>query len=259
MKKNLYLFISLTLVIASCYNDNSSSDNSIPDNSIPDSKTPAIILLKKTIKAYLNKSVITTNYTYDGNKLVSITNNSGKVNSYFTYTGDVITTIEYKFPDGRMFYRNTYEYDSKNRLIRCIKVDLMNSDVYMDTKDVYHYNEDNTILVISSSGNSQAELSTDGSAVMTFSNGEISEITSTDGWNKTYTYDAKNNPLKNVLGIDKISFTMGKVLGNLHNVVSGTIGDEVTLVSVITYNSDNFPVKTEDTSYGEVSSTELFY
>lgn len=253
MKKILCLFSALTLVLSSsCSNEESSSDSAGTDG----------VLLKKTITTDSNGSKITANFTYDGNKIKSFVDDSGEVNMYYTYTGDLITKIEFKYPNGTLDQVNTYEYDSNKRLITYIRSDAAHSE---GAKEVYSYNADGTVSIKHYSGNDKTQTYLAWNGVITLVNGEVISITtdySISNMNYAYTYDDKNNAAKNIVGWDKIPFNESTSTGGiLHNQVSekSLPDNKITATSVYTYNSAGYPIKSVDTSGGETTTTEYFY
>jgi hypothetical protein len=132
MKKFILLFCAMALALTSCSSDNDSSPSS------------DLVLLKKTISTDSDGEKITTIYKYDGNKIVSIIDDAGEFNRYFTYTGDLITKIEYKLPNGTIDQINTYEYDSNKRLITFVRVEPLDE---LGSKEVYTYNTDGSVSI----------------------------------------------------------------------------------------------------------------
>ena len=80
MKKIALVFSALILILTSCSSDDENNSNQ------------NLILLKKSISTGLSGNVRTTDYVYDGNKIVSATTGTLRFN-YF-YTNDLITKIE---------------------------------------------------------------------------------------------------------------------------------------------------------------------
>lgn len=242
MKKFLCLFSALTLVLTSCSNDDTPNDNQF--------------LLKKMVETYEDGSTITLNYTYEGNKLVSATDGAGEGTVYWTYNQDLITKMEIKLSDGAILQQNAYSYDSNKRLSIFLRIDPVEKTGF---REVYTYNGDNTISVKSYTGDDKTQIDLDGTAVITLVDGEVAKIVSTYGVDFAYTYDTKNNPEKSVQGLDKISFADGEASGILHNIITQKKDDDPAKTAEITYNADNFPIKSIDNFEGEVVTTEYFY
>jgi hypothetical protein len=245
MKKILCLFGALTLLLTSC----SSDDNESNDN------TDAV-LLKKTIITDSEGDAVTSIYTYDGNKIVSIVDDSGDVNEYYTYTGNLITKLEYRFPDGSIDQVNTYTYNAEGKLVTFVRTQTN----YVH-KEVFTYNADGTVTAESYSGDSESELMEGTVNTIKFVNGEVSEIISPDASNEehVYTYDTKNNPMKNVIGMDKIAFIDGEGNGVKFNILTDTSEDELWTNSTFTYNDNGYPTKEVDTGTDSLGNTEFFY
>lgn len=245
MKKFLLLFCAMTLALTSCSSDDSNDDSS-------DS-----VLLKKIVLTGSGGKT-TVNYTYDGNKLVSIIDNFKVINMHYTYTGDLITKIEFKFPDGSIEQTNTFSYGTDGKLVTFVKVES-DGDELWGYKEVYTYNANGTVSVKGYSGDEKTQTIASGTSVITFVNGDVSEITSTNSPNHKYTYDSKNNAAKNILGLDKIAFVDGEGTDVFHNELSDTSDEEIWSTYSFTYNSDGYPEKSTSNEEGESFTSEYFY
>ncbi|PAM95692.1 hypothetical protein B4N84_06225 [Flavobacterium sp. IR1] len=273
MKKILYLFCALTLALTSCSSDDSSSD---PD---PSTETPPVVTAPPVVtvppvvsvpsdpaKLVLLKKVILTgengkttiNYNYDGNKIVSIIDELDNSSMYYTYTGDLITKTEFKLANGTVEQTNTFTYNADGKLATFLRVEE-NNNVLQGHKEVFTHNADGTISVKSYTGDDKTQTIASGTATITFVNGDVSEITSTNSPNHKYIYDDKNNPAKNILGLDKISFVDAEGTGVFHNEISDTSNGDVWSTYSYTYNADGYPEKSVDTIEGEKYTSEYFY
>lgn len=213
------------------------------------------ILLKKTIDTDSNGDKITTIYNYNGNKIVSSIDDSGESNIYVTYTGDLITKIEYKFPNGTVEQTDLYTYNSNGKLSSYVRIDPI---MKWGNKEVYTHNSDGSISVKNYIGDDLSQTQEDGGGTVKFLNGEVSEIINTSSPKMTYQFDNKNNPFKNVTGMDKIAFTAGIGDGILHNVISESYDADV-FTTTYTYNTDSYPVTSIYTEYGLKTTTQYFY
>ena len=101
MKKLLYLFAFLMVVLSSCTSDN--DDTSSP------------VLLTRYVETLEDGSTFTMNFNYNGNKLLGST---GDFNSSttVTYTGNLITKIEY-YTDTTLDQKDIFTYNTDNKLI----------------------------------------------------------------------------------------------------------------------------------------------
>jgi len=244
MKKILCLFGALTILLSSCSSDDSSN------------ASDSVLLKKVVLTGTEGKS--TVNYKYDGNKLVSVIDDSGEINMHYTYTGSSITKIEFKLPDGSVEQTNTFTYGTDGKLATFLRVELDNDEL-RGYKEVYTYNANGTVSVKSYGGDDKTQTDASGTATITFINGDVSEVTSTNSPNHKYVYDAKNNAAKNVLGLDKISFVDGEGTGVFHNEVSDTSGETVWSTYSYTYNSAGYPEKSVDDVEGLKYTSEYFY
>ncbi|KRD59650.1 hypothetical protein ASE40_11100 [Flavobacterium sp. Root935] len=245
MKKFLLLFGALTLSLTSCSSDDS-----------PSGSSDSVLLKKVILTSQDGESKSTVNYTYNGNKIVSIVDETGSMN--YTYTGDLITKIEFKLSDGSIEQVNTFTYNSDNKLATFVRVE---PDMDWGHKEVYTYNADGTISVQSYGGDSEVQTSVGGTSTIKFVNGEVAEIISITGNqpDRKYTYDDKNNPAKNILGFNKIAFVDGEGTGIAHNEVSETTDGVITGTYTYTYNTSGYPEKSNDKIDGISYSTQYFY
>ncbi len=245
--KKLICFLSLSLVLASC----SSDDSVAVDQTVPEEEIPGTILLKKMIS-----EGVTTVYTYDGNKILKAESSDNTYEKY-TYTGNLITKVEF-FEADELIQTNTYTYNSDAKVATFLRVEHLDN---LGSKEVYVYNADGTITVNNLSGNAVSQTFNDGTHKIIFENGEVKLIQKDGIYIHAYTYDLRNNPTKNVLGMDKISYTDGDADGIDHNIAmdEGRPGVADDLVNAFEYNADNFPTKINEHFEGEVVVYVLEY
>lgn len=253
MKKLLLLFIGCS--VASCSNDeNSSSD-------------PTDFTLPKTISYVYPSPQLGTNskatLTFNGNKIVSSIDEDSK--TLFTYTGDLITKQE-------VFDLNLQGKETKTKELVYtyengkIKTRMFHEDIsaqYPDgefiEKTVYTHTSNEVISYINYSVNvnTKAEVKTD-EGKYTYKDGNLikNERTITSGTStRTYEYDSKNNPLKNILGFNLLLNEISEFGKNnvVKETVSGNDGTFSYLTSYI-YNNSDYP--TRHTSYSSDASIE---
>lgn len=242
MKKLLLLFGALALSLTSCSSDDSPSDESTTDG----------VLLKKIITT-TSKGKVTTNYTYNGNKIVSDVDDSGESNAYYTYTGDLITKIEYKLPNGTVEQINTYAY-TDGKLTTFVRID---PGMDWGNKELYTYNADGTVTSKQYIGDAKTQTSLNATVIIKFANGEVVDMINDFNDSHSYTYDTKNNPFKNVLGWNKINFTDGEANDVLHNMLTDKAEGELWYSYTYTYNADGYPTKSVESV--EEETVEYFY
>ena len=234
MKKLLYLFSAIALTLTSC----SSED---------DSNNSSGTLLTKIIETYDDGTVETTDFEYNGNKIVSVSSDLDlRDETIYTYTGDLITKEEYFFDDGIDSFEEVidYEYDSNNRLIKSIR-----TDEYWDVEtDNFTYNSNGTV-----SFTTTANSTTIASGIIFFNGNQPykKEITENPGtafevsWVEESTFDLKVSPFANVTGFYKIiigtpSYTRGYP-GIAGNSLDFSIDNSLEESSTYTYNGNNMP------------------
>jgi hypothetical protein len=255
MKKLLYLFSAVALTLTSCSSDDDSNNSSGT-------------LLTKIIETYDDGTVETTDFEYNGNKIVSVSSDLDlRDETIYTYTGDLITTEEYFFDDGIDSFEEVidYEYDSNNRLIKSIR-----TDQYGDIEtDNFTYNSNGTV-----SFTTTANSTTIASGIIYFNGNQPykKEITENPGtafevsWVEESTFDLKVSPFANVTGFYKIiigtpSYTRGYP-GIAGNSLDFSIDNTLEERSTYTYNGNNMPASEINIDFdnGDNNSTlQYFY
>jgi len=265
MKKLLFLFCTVTFVLTSCSNDENSSpeDNPSEDNSV----------LPKTISYIYPNTTLGTNSTstlkFDGNKIVSITKYDSKTK--FTYNGDFIIKQEvldldlqgnetkdkevlYTYENGklktRIFKENiTVNYPDGQYIEKVVYTHSSNLISYIN----YRVDKDTKAEVKSSEG------------TLTYTGGNLVkevQIVGSLTRTRTYEYDTKYNPLKNILGFDLLLNEISEFGRN--NVIKTTSisSDFPTQANYITtyiYNDNDYPGKKTSLTGGGSVEYEIEY
>jgi hypothetical protein len=223
----------LLLVIVSCLLSFCSSDSS--------SSSDDTILLKKIIHENENGSTTITTYVYDGKKMKTVSN--GTYVSKFYYSGNLVTKVE-GYINNLLASVFTFEYDTSEKLVQ---YKLVSSDISRSDRYTYVYNNDNTISV-----NHYTAIDDDNETLRTekYFLGIDSEIIKieryySNGTSTTlYTYDSKNNPFRNVIGLDKLLNILSE--GIKHNTLTKneTAFDSADILTerVIIYNAQDYPL-----------------
>jgi hypothetical protein len=239
MKKIIYLFSATLLVLTSCSKDESTSE---PETSV---------LVKKIIRTYTANDIVTNNFIYNGNKIVSEISDGDFVKNY-TYTGDVITKIEERVNNS--FQSSTdYTYINGKVATSVLKQNYDGTTTY-----TYTYNSNGTVSYKRTRSNSR-----DNTGILTILNGNIvkNEVFYDGSLSSTYTYgyDTKNNPFKNVLGFNLLLETDAKYFSPNNMIQDG--GGSPTFNYVLKYNDDGFPTekKRSDVDRSSDELTQYFY
>ncbi|AYN03307.1 hypothetical protein [Flavobacterium sp. 140616W15] len=249
MKKILFLFSAISLVLASC----SSSDDNNDNNDKPTVDDTVLILPqteKYTSASHPEENNITT-YTYNGNKIVSVDYSEGNKTT-FTYTGNVITKSEY-FENNILMETTTLTYEN-NKLKSYLKVPTTASSSRVRTD--YTYNTDGTITSLRILIDPITQVETiDLTSVLTLdTRGNIIKIVF-DDYVDVAEYDTKNNPFKNILGytllLDAEIFDQDVNSGN--NLTKTTGEKNGITVEIATYENsyNNNDFLTKQVSNGE--------
>jgi hypothetical protein len=252
MKKLLYLFTASLLVLTSCSSDD---DNS---TAVP---TEDISILPKTISYIYPSSFLGTNSksinTYSGNKILNIIDETSK--TIFTYDGSIITKQEEFSLDEKGKETKSrevaYAYENGKLKTRIYKTGISEANpngVYI-TKTVYTHNQDGTISYIVYGIDSKTQVETkQGTGNLTYKDGNLikSEVNNTGNsfgnGIRVYEYDAKKNPLKNVLGFSLLLNEISEFGSNNVIKITSTRSDypnpSVYLTTYI-YNDNGYPAK----------------
>lgn len=227
------------------------------------SNSDNLFLLKKAI--YTNPDgVFTTNYNYNGNKILKvITSNFGYSN--FTYSGDLISSVENYDVNNNLISKSLYNYNANNEIAYFIEL-FYSSNI--GHRIVYQYNSDGTVLSNQYTGNLNIQNTLSYTCKIYFLNGEVSSEVFSYGSTKTinFTYDNKNHPNKNVIGFNKLSFAVYGPFESekQHNIIQSVQfdnGNQTFLKQYqIQYNSDDYPIsETKTTNNLSDESLQLFY
>ena len=254
MKKLICFACFIALSLTSC----STGGDSSP-------ATESDVLVKKSVETYaLDGSVVTTNYTYNGKRLVKETDSDGYYEK-FTYTGDLITKVEYFSDSDELEETETFTYNSSDQLIMYVRSEIFDD---LGFKETYVYNSNGTVTSTGYSGDATTQDNEVSTGTIHLSSGEVSFIEldfGGDTTTHTYTYDTKNTPYMNITGFDKIAFVDSEAIGLHHNIVTDTSNDfsgNTVTTTTYTYNSLNFPLtdsEIEGTDATSVISTVYTY
>ncbi|MFM2213741.1 MAG: hypothetical protein RL427_1004 [Bacteroidota bacterium] len=256
MKKILCLFAFSAVLLTSC----SSSDSS----STP--LTEGDVLVTKTVEHYTNdNSTVTTDFTYNGKKLVSAVYSDGLAETY-TYTGDLISSIKQYDDTNTLLVEETFTYNGSGQLVTYL---LKDYDTNHGRKELFIHNSNNTVSYSVFTGDNNTQTNPIETGTIHLTNGEVAQIDfniispSITG-TRIYTYDTKNNPYKNITGVDKINFVNEEAIGVSHNILTdhytSTFGTNEMYTTTYTYNSLNFPLtESEFDSTGTAPSVTTEY
>ena len=254
MRKLFYAFSVFAVLFASCSSDNDSSS------------VESAVLLKKVI-ATDGSGTQTTDYHYDGNKILDGTRSNGSKQVYY-YTGDLITKVAF-FESGSTVPANEefVTYDSQNRVVET-KIYYYSSG-NSALKNTYQHNADGTVSYERFTGDSSAQNTLIKRGKLFFNAaGEVIKVEhyDVDGTlleNEVYAHDSKNSPFKNMLGFNKLFVYHS--MGKWNNIASyGSYNAANTLSHGYEidyqYTSSNYPsTMVWNYSDGNVLHYQLFY
>lgn len=250
MKKLVLSLIAFVFVSSSCSRDDASGVI-----------TPSSILIKKIVSVS-NGNSTTTLYNYDGNKLTQIIFGNYILN--FTYSANNIVKIE-RLDNNFLEFETFIEYDVQQRVSSELFV-YYNLDY--SEKTLYTYNNDNTVSFQKYFGDtfSQSNLGENG-IIYNDSNNEtykVEQFIQGSLSNKIiWSYDNKNNPLKNVMGYNKQPLIFGKFFNNITTDNYDSNNEIITNSTFeYTYDSNEFPINCTQFFYEDnnlISTTQISY
>ncbi len=226
------------------------------------------ILVKKYTSTMANGQIFTNTITYNGNKIVDLTQQGAGNKWVYTYTGNLITKVNVYDNIGTLTWTINYFYNNDN-LIKSETVASPTPTII--GRVTYTYNSDSTINVVYS----QVDTTTNQETIRTWSNkyyfseGNLVKTESTDINNgslvtKTSTslYDSKNNPFKNAIGFIKIKLDDDITFVSVNNSIGDLVNNQgVSPVEkdVYTYNADNYPIERKVYFDGNLALTNQFF
>lgn len=252
MKKIFFTAVTLLLLI-SCSNDDSPTGENLNTNGT---------VLKKIVIIENGAVTFYTDFIYSGVKLKRTINPDGRSYDY-TYTGDLITKIEY-FENNVSKGVQLFEYNINEQMVQSKR---LNTDSESGYKTIYTYNDDGTIDVATYAGSTtnQNTLVTTKKAYV--QDGQVNKIENYQAGTMVntveYSYDNKNYPYNGILGYNKLlSYEIG-ASGNHNNVIQYVFtdanGNVDTSSFTHTYNSYGFTTITVPPATLNQAVTHYYY
>lgn len=245
MKKQLWLFGAIALILSSCSSDENSPLQEI-DSTLP-----------KTISYVYPSIYLGTNskgtLTYDGNKILNIIKEDSK--TIFTYNGDVIIKQEeFDIENGKEIKNEevSYSYENGKLKTKVFREDISVEypDGYYIEKVVYTHNSNGIISYIDYTvDNIKKTESKSGEGTLTYKDGNLIKVEEKSGSSTTtlvFEYDSKKNPLKNILGFNLL---LNEIDGfGTNNIVKTTrttteFPNPSVYLTTYIYNDTSYPTK----------------
>ncbi len=239
MKKIFYLLSISMLLLQGCSSDSGSNNNT------------STAILCKTRK--FNESDATnirnyrTEFTYVGNKFNERKDYYNDVltsKRVYVYTGNLITE-EKKYDENNILVQNkTYTYNGSGQLISSLNIGNNNNNVWVGYKSNFVYNQNGTITELSYSGDVNTQNTLDETTTYTLQNNIlVSQITIGGTYTTSYsfTYDTKNSPFKNVIGLNNFFGPLSQEHNLLQTIQSDGVNSPIIEDFQYIYNSDGYP------------------
>ncbi|WP_303319165.1 hypothetical protein Q4Q34_16420 [Flavivirga abyssicola] len=228
----------------------------------PDEPTNDSTLLKKTIETY-DDEVITTNYTYDGNKLISVISDDGYKFEYIYENGILVRVNSYV--DGELDGYTTISYNQNEKIANYI-LHIIND---ITEKYVFTFNSDNTVTESRYIGDLNSQTNFQNTTTYSYTGENITNLTNT-GYELSYQYDNKNGIYKNIHAIEVLnllSIDFGALNGNTNNptsIIDNNNGNIASETFGYTYNESDYPKTANYTSKykgvtDDTSTIQFFY
>lgn len=219
------------------------------------------LLLKEMIWTETDGTTYTDTFSYEGNKLVSITLDGELTNSYI-YENDLLTRIN-SYLDGDIEDYVIPEYNAANQLISYV---VYIPDGNEGLKFDLTYNTDGTITEKKYSGDLVSQTSLIGETIITMANDQIVLENYDDGTDSVYAYDTQNGMFKNISNLNTINLInidfSGYIDSGLNNLIRLTEDANGTPVDYeeyeYTYNASNYPATSNDYVEGVLDSTREY-
>ena len=224
MKKLLFSALVGAMII-SCSRDN---DNTNPTTPQTPATNETVILPTKLTSSKIGEADKVITFSYNGNKLVKLTQNNKDV--IYTYTGDLITSINN--PDGSS---HIFNYDSNGNLIS-EKTKFYDGTIKTSENDITYTVNGSTVTAQKISKNYD------------YRDGTLSSITTST---ITYTLDAKKRPIRKVV-VSEEKNTAGDITLKENNTFTYQYANHHSLIENIKgmdkLNYSSFAIGSEDVS-----------
>lgn len=223
------------------------------------------ILPKKVVFKDINNTILDISENeFIGKKIVQSISYNNK--SLYYYTGDLISNIKiYDINSNNLIMEYLFSYEN-DKLSESI---FKNFNENKCEKRLYTHNAADNIDFVYYIGDLLTQDTLYKMGTISIENGEISskhiqDFITTNITDITYTYDNKNNPQQNTLGIQKINIELDRaIFGNFHNVISHEVvynnSQYFSNNFTYEYNPDDYPKKVTINSTGSNLFTQIEY
>ncbi|SCY83640.1 hypothetical protein [Flavobacterium caeni] len=248
MKKLLFL---LAVVAVSC-------DSGADLTPYDPNATLTTTLLSKIIETDDSGNEVTTEFNYEGYKIVNFVSSDGG-SAVFIYSGNIISQIKY-FQGTTLEQTDLFNYNAQGQ-ITSHTMQIHESDYA--TREDYVHHLDGSISYTVWFGTIDSQPDSDLSGKLFFENGEVVKqetyLNGSLSMSETYTYDANNNPLRNVIGLNQ-AFLYQLDIGGMARNLRQTSGSTNPVDITYTYTLNGFPETSQSTSALEGGVfTQYFY
>jgi hypothetical protein len=238
--KKIFNLLCLVFILQACSSDDSNENNS---------NNNGVVLLKRLERS---NDVDIDYFKYNGTKLdyISIGDESGQTwRNQFTYSGDLITKTEWFENNQATGEKDVYTYLNN----KISEVRIYSPGAILEYIDNYTYNSDGTVDVITTGYNSSS-----GGFVKLFldSNNNVIKKDYLGGYIELFQYDNKNNPYKNITGLDKLY-----LFENIGYCGKNNITNDLSYNKTFSYqyNNQNYPISCEILRPGQFPVVYTFY
>ncbi|CAM3609187.1 DUF4595 domain-containing protein [Flavobacterium chungbukense] len=249
-KKFCYLLFIITGVISSCSNE---VETKKPQEPVQEVLPKTISFQPKSSNE--KEKLQTSTFVYNGNKIVSVSCVAYNkiMKTVFTYEGNFITKTE-GFMDNQLITTIKYTYNNDKLKESILTLPSANSDSDFYVKDVFTHNPDGTVSYVRFREHKPD--TAEDEKILSFSNSNLDKITTKYNgeapyykYSYQYKYDNKNNPLKNITGLNLIM--LEGTLYNGHDMPNGDFGINDFGLNNITEKITSISSKNDTSTYVE--------
>ena len=250
MKKVIYTFALIIVLIWSC--DSNDNDQDKPDPSNSDT-----ILPTKVDIVYSDGETESIEYTYNNMRLIKQESSNGSYKD-FIYNNNQLTEMNY-YSTSNQNILESYTYDTQDR-VATISTNIVGIGVYEYN---LAYSSDGSVITVSSQTDSNASPST-----ITFNNGNIINFTEGNRYVYTYTYDTKNGVFKNLelrnQFISILSENNTPTAFSVNTLLNEHIEDQTNnetedYTFTLTYTSFDYPRSIEENDDNDITTYTITY
>ncbi|KOS07835.1 hypothetical protein AM493_18570 [Flavobacterium akiainvivens] len=229
----------------------SCADDDLPYN--PGEETGEVLLRQMVVTPASGQS-ITSQYTYDGDRITAVSHSNSTNESYSYATNGALTEVRY-YEEGNLVRKSTFEYAASGAFNAVVHMyyDIANPANNHAERFTYAI-AGQDITVVKYTGDEQSQTVEDQTFVLKVINNNITAITG--DIEASYSFDFQASPLSNVADFGVMY--LADLQGGINNVITAT-EEGVQTTANYQYTSDGYPAQATVTTAGQTYTVTYTY